>query len=156
MPSRKTCIAILVRRPQENSPQRHEATKDIKNSDARSRFLGPASHCHLVQSLDPKRFSEKRRPRYWAQNFPMKYLAFSESIRPASTVNWRGHMPVLWPTVASNWAHFRSFLSLYQQVKVTAKREVRSKRALSFEQDYNLLTAYCSTSAPVRSPSGGC
>jgi len=81
-----------------------------------------------VQGIDPERFFEKRRLRYWAQNIAMKYLAFSDSIRPASTVNWRVHMPVLWPIVASSWhilADFRGLSSIYQQVKATAKREVR-------------------------------
>jgi hypothetical protein len=76
-------------------------------------LLDPASHYHLLQALDPKRFSEKRRPRYWAQSITMKYQAFSECTRAASTVNWRRCVPVLSPTVASNWAHFRGFSALF-------------------------------------------
>jgi hypothetical protein len=77
-----------------------------------------------VKDVDPKRFFGKRRPRYWTQNIAMKYLAFSDSIRPAPTVNWRGRLSVLCSIVASNWTQFPRFLSLYQWVKVTARRKL--------------------------------
>jgi len=86
----------------------HPSRKCMRSSSYAS-ALNPASYYKLVQSLDPKRFFEKRRPRYWTQNIAMKYLAFSDSIRPAPTVNWRGRLSVLCSIVASNWAHFSRF-----------------------------------------------
>lgn len=72
----------------------------------------------LLQSLDPKRFFEKRRPRYWAQNISLIYLRFCHLIRPASIVNWRGCPAMLCSIVASKWPHFSRISAFSHDISI--------------------------------------
>ena len=82
-------------------------------------FLSRASCRQANQPIDPTRFFEKRRLRYWVQSISLKCLILLEPNRYAPAVNWRDQGVPLPGNVASNWLHFCRFLTQIHYISIT-------------------------------------